>query len=81
VGDKTVAIVVHKPSVCIQGVDAGDIRGKHAKKHALSPQHKQSVIDHIKSFAVVESHYCQKNTKKVVFRAWLEHFKDAWVLS
>jgi len=64
IGEKTVSVVVRSPAVRLHGVDQGDMRGYNAKKHALSEAQKESVREHIRSFPVIDSHYCRKKTQR-----------------
>jgi hypothetical protein len=49
----------------VAGVPKKDGRGKHPhSNHAISDAKRQHVITHIKSFPVVESHYCRSNIKR-----------------
>ncbi|KAE8739292.1 hypothetical protein FOCC_FOCC015215 [Frankliniella occidentalis] len=41
-----------------------DKRGKHGTRKRTSPIVIQSVKDHIKSFPLIESHYCREGTRK-----------------
>lgn len=50
------------------GAMGHDLRGKHHNKGKVLPQEVyQSVVDHIRKFPKVESHYCRQDTKKVYF--------------
>lgn len=35
------------------------------RKHATTPEQKDFVIEHIKLFPVVESHYCRKSSRRL----------------
>ena len=49
----------------VTGVTKRDGRGKHNKHNPLvSEANRQSEIDHINSFPVVDSHYCRAKTNK-----------------
>ena len=54
---------VHEKKNPITGTPKSDGRGKHPKK-VINQERKQLLRDHIRSFPVVESHYCRSSTKK-----------------
>ena len=63
---------VHGKQYVVTGVTKPDGRGKHNKNHQLvSEANRQSVIDHINSFPVVDSHYCRAKTNKKYVEAGL----------
>ncbi|KAJ8980255.1 hypothetical protein NQ317_019470 [Molorchus minor] len=62
VTNTTISTVIKKKSSI--GVVSADKRGRHANHKKLSPNLEQGVIDHINSFARIESHYCRADNQR-----------------
>lgn len=62
VTNTTISTVIKKKSSV--GVVSADNRGKHANHKKLSSNLEQGVIDHINSFARIESHYCRADNQR-----------------
>jgi hypothetical protein len=55
---------VHQRKDVVTGVPSSDKRGRHGKHNKVTEERKNFVRNHIKSFPVVESHYCRSDTKR-----------------
>ncbi|XP_074036389.1 uncharacterized protein [Leptinotarsa decemlineata] len=53
-----------KKKMSSTGVIEPDLRGKHLNQPKTDPQTIKDIIDHINSFARIESHYCRSDTKR-----------------
>ena len=65
---------VHGKKDVVSDVTKPDGRSKHNKHHPLvSEANRQSEIDHINSFPVVDSHYCGGKNKQEICGSWAQH--------
>ncbi|KAE8740036.1 hypothetical protein FOCC_FOCC014464 [Frankliniella occidentalis] len=63
--DRFVRDVTENKKKSVSGIAKDDARGKKRPKHALKPEVRLAVLNHIESFPAYESHYCRAQTQRL----------------